>query len=104
MPVWSFVAYFLYIVLLEVFINIRLGRLQHAIRILILTENKKPEEAEALTQKYGKEGFLQQLKPTDPTCPPYLQSAMQQQRKTAALRLFMHVLGLVAIGMRIALS
>lgn len=97
MSVWPFLIYLLYVILVEVFINIRISRLEHAVRILILTEVRNQDKANELIVQYSSIPFLKLLKPLATGAPKFITKALEQMRRAAGLRLFLHAVGIIAI-------
>lgn len=103
MSIWPFIIYFIYVLGIEIFINVRLDRLQHALRIIIITEVKKETKKQDLVTKYTELSFIKMLKPLSDDCPVFLRKGLEQQRRTAGLRLMLHLLGLIGTSFLIVL-
>lgn len=101
--VWPFISFFFFLVAVEVFINLRVNKLQHAIRALILANTKSYEQGEEIFKKYQSTGFKDLIKPTTKDDPVYLHAALLQRRRTMGLRVILFVIAIVSIGVWVAL-
>ncbi|MFY0674763.1 MAG: hypothetical protein JXQ87_15295 [Bacteroidia bacterium] len=101
--IWPFISFFFFLVAVEVFINLRVNKLQHAIRALILANTKTYEQGEEIFKKYQNTGFKDLIKPTTNEDPTYLHAALLQRRRAMGLRVVLFVIAIVSIGVWIAL-
>jgi hypothetical protein len=100
--VWPFVSFFFFLVAVEVFINLRVNKLQHAIRALILANTKSFEQGEDIFKKYQSTSFKDLVKPTTENDPDYLRAALMQRRRAMGLRVVLFVIAIVGIGVWVA--
>ena len=101
---WSLLAYLLYVITIEIFINIRISRLEHAVRILILTEVKNQDKALDIIAKYAGISVFNSLKHVDKDAPKYIVNALNQIRRATGLRLMLHILGLIGVFVWIVIA
>ncbi len=100
---WPFLVFAVYAISVEIFIGIRINKLQHAIRATILANTKSFEQADQIFANYSGTGFKELLKPFADQTPKYLLSALNQRRRTSGLRLVLHTLGIVVVFVWVAI-
>ncbi|MGB0430273.1 MAG: hypothetical protein ACPGLV_07345 [Bacteroidia bacterium] len=100
---WPFILYGIYALIVEVFMNLRLNKLQHAIRATILANTKSFDQGNQVFKQYENNSVKNLLKPIPSNSPKYLLTALNQRRRTGGLRLVLHAIGLVSVFVAIAL-